>query len=51
METIPDMINAAFRCGSVRVVRGKKPEDSLLCASKTERSILWSAIEDSAVAC
>ena len=25
------MRNVAFRCGSVRVVRGKKPEYSLLC--------------------
>ena len=30
-ETIPDMRNVAFWCGSVRVVRRKKPEYSLLC--------------------
>ena len=36
METILDMQNAAFWCGSVRVVRGKKPEYSLLCAEATD---------------
>ena len=30
------MRNSAFRCGSVRVVRGKKPEDSLLCAENED---------------
>lgn len=30
------MLNAAFWCGSVRVVRGKKPEYSLLCAEATD---------------
>ena len=30
-ETIPDMRNVAFWCGSVRVVRRKKPGYSLLC--------------------
>ena len=34
-ETIPDLRNIAFRCGPVRVVRGKKPGYSLLCASET----------------
>ena len=29
------MLNAAFRCGSVRIVCGKKPGYSLLCASET----------------
>ncbi len=29
------MRNAAFWCGSVRIVHGKKPGYSLLCASKT----------------
>ena len=32
METILIKRNAAFWCGSVRVVRGKKPGYSLLCA-------------------
>ena len=36
METIPDMLNAAFRCGSVRVVHGKKPGYSMLCAEATD---------------
>ena len=36
VETIPNLRNVAFRCGSVRAVRGKKPEDSLLCASETD---------------
>ena len=30
------MLNAAFWCGSVRVVRGKKPGYSLLCAEATD---------------
>ncbi len=30
------MLNAVFWCGSVRVVRGKKPEYSLLCAEATD---------------
>ena len=30
------MLNAAFWCGSVRGVRGKKPEYSLLCAEATD---------------
>ena len=30
------MLNAAFWCGSVRVVRGKKPEYSLLCAKNED---------------
>ena len=30
------MLNAAFWCGSVRVVRGKKPEYALLCAEATD---------------
>lgn len=30
------MRNIAFWCGSVRVVRGKKPEYSLLCAEATD---------------
>ena len=30
------MLNAAFRCGSVRVVHGKKPGYSLLCAEATD---------------
>ena len=29
------MLNAAFRCGSVRIVCGKKPGYSLLCAEAT----------------
>ena len=32
METIPNSSNVAFWCGSVRVVRVKKPGYSLLCA-------------------
>ena len=36
MEAIPDMLNAAFWCGSVRIVRGKKPGYSLLCAEATD---------------
>ncbi len=30
------MRNAAFWCGSIRVVRGKKPGYSLLCAEATD---------------
>ena len=30
------MLNAAFRCGSVRVVREKKPGYSMLCAEATD---------------
>ena len=30
------MLNAAFRCGYVRVVHGKKPKDSLLCAENED---------------
>ncbi len=30
------MRNAAFWCGSIRVVRGKKPRDSLLCAENKD---------------
>ena len=29
--------NRSFRCGSVRVVRGKKPEYSLLCAEAADK--------------
>ena len=36
METILISKNIAFWCGSVRVVRGKKPEYSLLCAEATD---------------
>ncbi|MGN1340319.1 MAG: helix-turn-helix transcriptional regulator [Oscillospiraceae bacterium] len=35
-ETILNLRNAAFWCGSVRVVRGKKPEYSLLCAENED---------------
>ena len=30
------MLNAAFRCGSVRIVCGKKPGYSLLCAENED---------------
>ena len=30
------MLNAAFWCGSVRIVQGKKPGYSLLCAEATD---------------
>ena len=30
------MLNAAFRCGSVRIVHGKKPGYSLLCAENDD---------------
>ena len=36
METIPNSRNAAFWCGSVRIVHGKKPGYSLLCAEATD---------------
>lgn len=36
METILMMRDAAFRCGSVRVVRGKNPGYSLLCAENED---------------
>ena len=36
METILSLQNAAFWCGSVKVVRGKKPGYSLLCTSETD---------------
>ena len=36
METIPNSRNAAFWCGSVSVVRGKKPGYSLLCAENED---------------
>ena len=29
--------NCSFRCGSVRIVRGKKPEYSLLCAEADDK--------------
>lgn len=35
-ETIPNLRNVAFWCGSVRVVRGKKPGYSLLCALEVD---------------
>ena len=35
-ETIPDMQNGAFWCGSVRIVYVKKPGYSLLCAEATD---------------
>lgn len=35
-ETISDLQNSAFRCGSVRVVYGKKPGYSLLCAENED---------------
>ena len=38
-ETLPHIsieLYYAFWCGSVKVVRAKKPEDSLLCACDTE---------------
>ena len=35
METILDLRNIVFWCGSVRAVRGKKPGYSLLCAEAT----------------
>ena len=36
METIPDLQNVALWCGSVRVVSGKKPGYSMLCAENDD---------------
>ena len=35
-ETIPNLQNVAFWCGSVRIVHGKKPGYSLLCAENED---------------
>ena len=35
-ETIPNLHNVAFWCGSVRIVHGKKPGYSLLCAENED---------------
>ena len=36
-ETIPNLQNVAFWCGSVRIVHGKKPGYSMLCAENKDR--------------
>ncbi len=36
METISNLQNSAFQCGSVRVVRGRKPGYSMLCAENND---------------